>query len=312
MNKLFYGDNLKVLREGRIAKESVDLVYLDPPFNSNRSYNVIFAKHAGTDAAAQIEAFDDTWHWTPVTEHQYEQYALTGELPSQVADALTAFRTLLGENDAMAYLVNMAPRLVELHQVLKPTGSIYLHCDPTMSHYLKILLDTIFGPEMFRDEIIWKRHNARSVKQAIWPRLHDVLLYYGRTPKVVFNETKVPSGALADPHDIVTGPDGKRYRTKDLTAPETRQGETGQPWHGMALIRRQQGVTGESIMPRWTSLMRKGVFIGRRAVCRVNFQMSPTFLLSVQQSSVMCGQILTPSTPGRPSVWATPRRSQSL
>jgi SAM-dependent methyltransferase len=148
-----------------------------------------------------------------------------------VADALTAFRTLLGENDAMAYLVNMAPRLVELRRVLKPTGSLYLHCDPTMSHYLKVMLDAIFSPEMFRDEVIWKRHNARNVKQAIWPRLHDVLLYYGRTSKVIFTETEVPSGALAEPHDIVTGPDGLKYRTKDLTAPETRNGETGQPWH---------------------------------------------------------------------------------
>ena len=233
MNRLFYGDNLDVLRE-HIADESVDLVYLDPPFNSNRSYNVIFGKdaRAGNGASAQIQAFDDTWHWTPVTGQQYQRYALAGELPPQVADALTAFRTLLGENDAMAYLVNMAPRLVELRRVLKPTGSLYLHCDPTMSHYLKVLLDAIFGPEMFRDEVTWKRHNARSVKQAIWPRLHDVLLYYGRTHTVVFTETKVPSGALADPHDIVTGTDGRRYRTKDLTGPETRNGETGQPWRG--------------------------------------------------------------------------------
>jgi DNA modification methylase len=233
LNKLWYGDNLELL-EKLLPDESVDLVYLDPPFNSNRNYNVIFGSKPGdgNGAAAQIQAFDDTWHWTPVTEQQYDEYT-GGRLPNQIEDALMAFRQLLGENDAMAYLVNMAPRLVELRRVLKRTGSLYLHCDPTMSHYLKVLLDAVFGAEYFRNEVIWKRHNARSVKQAIWPRLHDVLLYYGRTSGVVFIETKMPSGAMADPHDIVTWADGKRYRTKDLTAPETRQGETGQPWHGV-------------------------------------------------------------------------------
>ncbi len=162
MNKLFYGDNLEVLHD-HIADESVDLVYLDPPFNSNRSYNVIFARHGSIkDASAQIEAFDDTWHWTPTTDQQYGRPALGGELPSRVADALTAFRTLLGENDAMAYLVNMAPRLVELRRVLKPTGSLYLHCDPTMSHYLKMMLDAIFGPERFRSEISWRRYGSHN------------------------------------------------------------------------------------------------------------------------------------------------------
>lgn len=144
-NRLFYGDNLDVLRQ-HISAETVDLVYLDPPFNSNRSYNVIFNRHdvIGDADSAQIQAFDDTWRWTPVTEQQYTSY-VGGELPNAVADALSAFRTLLGENDAMAYLVNMAPRLVELHRVLKPTGSFYLHCDATMSHYLKVLLDAVFG-----------------------------------------------------------------------------------------------------------------------------------------------------------------------
>src|ERR1700728_4386993 len=152
MNKLYYGDNLDILPG--LANESVDLVYLDPPFNSNRSYNVIFARHArDSDASAQIEAFDDTWHWTPVTGQQYDRYTEGGGLPAEVADALMAFRVLLGENDAMAYLVNMAPRLVQLHRVIKPTGSLYLHCDPTMSHYLKVMLDAVFGAPLFRSEV---------------------------------------------------------------------------------------------------------------------------------------------------------------
>ena len=167
INRLYYGDNLEVLRNN-IADESVDLVYLDPSFNSNRNYNVIFGKHVtvNSDDAAQIQAFGDTWTWTPETDEQYGEL-ISGAVPNQVANAVMAMRTLLTENDAMAYLVNMAPRLVELHRVLKPTGSLYLHCDSTMSHYLKVLLDAIFGVPNFRDEIIWQRHNARSVKQAL-------------------------------------------------------------------------------------------------------------------------------------------------
>ncbi len=179
--RLFYGDNLDVLRE-HVQSESVDLVYLDPPFNSNRNYNVIFARHdIETDAnRAQIQAFDDTWRWTPVTEEQYRD-AIAGGLPSRVADALSAMRTLLGENDAMAYLMNMAPRLVELHRVLNRTGSLYLHCDPTMSHYLKVLLDAVFGPTGYRSEIIWKRYGAHNDSRG-YGAVHDVLLYLRQEP----------------------------------------------------------------------------------------------------------------------------------
>lgn len=134
-NQLFYGDNLEVL--AKLPSESVDLVYLDPPFNSARNYNVIFARTGDTpaDAGAQIQAFEDTWTWTQTTEDEFQTY-VSGGVPNRVAEALTAYRTLLGENDALAYLVNMAPRLVELHRILKTNGSLYLHCDPTMSHYL--------------------------------------------------------------------------------------------------------------------------------------------------------------------------------
>ena len=234
-NKLYYGDNLDVLRK-HIADESVDLVYLDPPFNSARNYNVLFGKHDIVDEAsdaAQMQAFGDTWVWTRTTDEQFASL-MAGEVPPRVADALGAFRTLLGENSAMAYLVNMAPRLVELHRVLKPTGTLYLHCDPTMSHYLKILLDGIFGPARFINEIIWQRHNARSVKQAIWPRLHDVLLHYNKGATSTFHETRRATERLADPHDLVTGADGLKYRTKDLTGPgTTADGETGKTWHGV-------------------------------------------------------------------------------
>lgn len=231
-NKLYYGDNLDVLRK-HIADESVDLVYLDPPFNSARNYNVLFGKHdthTETSDAAQIEAFGDTWVWTPTTDRQYADL-MAGEVPPRVADALGAFRTLLTENDAMAYLVNMAPRLAELYRVLKPTGSLYLHCDPTMSHYLKILLDTIFDPTGFRNEILWQRTNSRTVKGQ-WPRIHDVLLYYVRSENPTFNPQQVIARAGKLPHTLIIGADGQKYQTYELTAPEVRGAatEAGKPW----------------------------------------------------------------------------------
>jgi len=141
-NTLFYGDNLDVLRES-VASESVDLVYLDPPFNSNATYNVLFRAPAGQQSEAQLEAFDDTWHWGDAAARAFDD-VIRGRNPD-VATMLRAMRSFLGENDMMAYLAMMAVRLVELHRVLKPTGNLYLHCDPTASHYLKILLDTIWG-----------------------------------------------------------------------------------------------------------------------------------------------------------------------
>jgi adenine specific DNA methylase Mod len=231
MNKLFYGDNLEIL-PGLDAK-SVDLVYLDPPFNSNRSYNVIFAKHAGTDVAAQIEAFDDTWHWTPVTEQQYQQYTLGGKLPSRMVDALAAFRLLLGENDAMAYLVNMAPRLVELRRVLKPTGSLYLHCDPTMSYYLKVMLDAIFGPEQFQDEISWQRSGAKN-DSVRYGRCHDVILFYTAGKKFTWNSQYTPfdQASIDKNYTHIEAGTGRRYRRGDLTAAKPG-GDVDFEWHGV-------------------------------------------------------------------------------
>jgi DNA modification methylase len=224
-NWLYYGDNLTVLRE-KVATNSVDLVYLDPPFNSNRAYNVIFDRDGAVkadDSTAQIQAFTDTWHWTPLTEQQY-QLSVSGGLPEQVTDALLAFRTLLGENDAMAYLVNMAPRLVELHRILKRAGSLYLHCDPTMSHYLKIMLDAIFGAENFVNEVIWKRSTAHSdAKQGArhMGRLHDTILFYGRSAAHEFNTELLSYDPqyLASKYRYVEEGTGRRYRLDNLTGP---------------------------------------------------------------------------------------------
>lgn len=228
MNWLFYGDNLDVLTR-HIEGESVDLVYLDPPFNSNANYNVLFGEHNGTRSAAQISAFEDTWHWDESAAINYQH---TVEQGGSVADALRAFRTLLGTSDMLAYLAMMAPRLVELRRVMKFTASIYLHCDPTASHYLKLIMDAVFGPKSFRNEIIWKRTNARST-DGQWPRVHDTLLFYAKSPAFLFYPTTVAADAGKAPHTLITGPDGLKYQTFELTAPgRTKDGQSGRAWQG--------------------------------------------------------------------------------
>ncbi|MDQ2971919.1 MAG: hypothetical protein M3R20_02890 [Pseudomonadota bacterium] len=146
MNRLYFGDNLYVLRDA-IADESVDLIYLDPPFNSKRDYNLLFKTRKGHESDAQITAFEDSWHWG---EHAAREF---GEILRQddtdVTELMPALRGFLGENDMMAYLVMMANRLLELLRVLKSTGSLYLHCDPTASHYLKIVVDAVLAKRTF-------------------------------------------------------------------------------------------------------------------------------------------------------------------
>lgn len=176
MNRLYYGDNLRVLRES-IADESVDLIYLDPPFNSQANYNVLFKSTAGEQSKAQIEAFDDTWHWGDEAELAFDG-VMTGP-NTDASEMLRSIRDFLKENAMMAYLSMMAVRLLELNRVLKPTGSLYLHCDPTASHYLKLLMDAIFGVENFRNEIIWRRADPKGHAFTRFPSTHDIILYYG-------------------------------------------------------------------------------------------------------------------------------------
>jgi DNA modification methylase len=184
-NLLYYGDNLDILRR-YVKDETVDLVYLDPPFNSNTNYNVLFAEKDGSRAASQIQAFSDTWTWTQESESVFAEIVTAG---GRVADCLQAFRTFLGECDMLAYLVMMAPRLVELRRVMKTTASIYLHCDPTASHYLKMLMDAIFGPGNFLNEIIWRRYNRPKGSQHAQRRFGtstDTLLFYGKSDQHKF------------------------------------------------------------------------------------------------------------------------------
>src|SRR5579863_821403 len=221
MNTLYYGDNLNILRE-YIPTESIDLIYLDPPFNSNRNYNVLFKDESGTDSEAQITAFEDTWHWNEAAQDTFQE--LVTQAPDHVSKMITSLRDFIGPNQMMAYLVMMAIRLVELHRVLKPTGSLYLHCDSTASHYLKIILDTIFGPQNFRNEIIWKRTSAHSdTKQGVvihMGRVHDIILFYtksesGRRREIyqTYNEEYINSSYRH------IDSDGRRYRLDNLTGP---------------------------------------------------------------------------------------------
>ena len=228
-NHLFYGDNLDVLRQ-HISSESVDLVYLDPPFNSNATYNVLFAEHTGEKAASQIQAFEDTWTWDAQAARTYFETVQSG---GEVANALQAFYTLLGESNMMAYLAMMAPRLVELRRVLKPTGSIYLHCDPTASHYLKLLMDAVFGPEKFRSEIIWRRTGTHS-KVRRWGPIHDTILFYTKSDQYVWNPPKRPYMRGHIKKHFVQEGDGWRtnYSGNVLTGSGTRNGDSGQPWRG--------------------------------------------------------------------------------
>jgi len=226
-NKLYYGDNLQVLRE-YIPDASVDLIYLDPPFNSRQDYNVLFAEKDGSRSASQITAFKDTWEWNEEAARSYEEVIEEG---GRVADAMRAFRTLLGGSDMLAYLAMMAPRLIELRRVLKETGSIYLHCDPTASHYLKILMDGVFGPQFYKNEIIWKRTSSHSAAKR-WGDIHDTILFYARSSDWTWNEVLIEHTDDYSARYKSRDASGKPWSDDNLTAPGVRHGHSGSVWRG--------------------------------------------------------------------------------
>ena len=222
-NALYYGDNLTVLRD-HVPDESVDLVYLDPPFNSNASYNVLFREKSGEESPAQIKAFTDTWEWTLESQRTYEnEIMLNPATPANVKEMVSAFRQFIGSNAMMAYLVMMTPRLVELRRVLKPTGSIYLHCDPTASHYLKVLMDSIFGKEQYINEIVWKRADSKGdTGQGAkhFGRVNDTILLYAKTANSVFNGQYGPLDPdYVDRFYRYTDSDGRRYKLDNMLGP---------------------------------------------------------------------------------------------
>ena len=226
INQLYYGDNLDILRN-HIPDESVDLIYIDPPFNSNQAYNVIFSEADGSSSQAQIQAFEDTWRWGETTEQAYHELVVTA--PHLLVETIKSFRGFLTETNLMAYLVMMALRLVELHRVLKPTGSFYLHCDPTASHYLKIILDQIFGVQNFQNEIVWKRTSSHNDPKR-FGRVGDRILFYSKSKVKIFNviySDYSPEQLSRYKYEDERG----RYRAENLTAPHYSPTRTVE-WRG--------------------------------------------------------------------------------
>ncbi len=224
-NLLFYGDNLDILRR-YIKDETIDLVYLDPPFNSDKNYNVLFVEKIGTNSKAQIKVFEDTWLWDTEAMGAYQEIVTVG---GKVSEVMQAFRLFLGDSDMMAYLSMMAPRLIELHRVLKPTGSIYLHCDSTASHYLKLLMDAIFNPINYRNEIIWRRTGYnKSDKQ--FGTIHQTILFYAKSNTSLFYPQKNPYTKDYIEKFFTKNDKQGCFRPVLLTGPGTRAGDSGLPW----------------------------------------------------------------------------------
>lgn len=249
-NALFYGDNLEILRK-YFPEDSIDLIYLDPPFNSKANYNILFKEESGELSEAQIQAFTDFWHWDEASEKAYLELQ---SIADKVSETVKAFVSFLGRNDLTAYLVMMAIRLVELHRVLKPTGSLYLHCDPTASHYLKVVLDVIFEPWNFRNEIVWRRTAAHNDATRCGS-IHDVLLFYTKSDDYVWNSIQVP---LSEEYkemflDSLDEKTGKRYQRVDLTgAGITREGESGRPWRGIdPTSKGRHWANSHALMNKW-------------------------------------------------------------
>ena len=229
-NTLYYGDNLPIMRE-HIPDESVDLVYLDPPFNSARDYNVLFKQAKKDENQAQITAFTDTWLWS---KRRYDEF-FDDEHNARLFPLMNSLHDILGQSEMMAYLLMMAPRLLELHRVLKPTGSLYLHCDPAASHYLKMLLDVVFAPTAFRREIVWQRTSAHANVINSYGAVHDILLFYSRSAQWTWNQLYAPySEQYIEMFYDQVDENGRRYARRDLTA-SMQRASSGQlyEWKGI-------------------------------------------------------------------------------
>lgn len=232
MNKLYFGDNLDVLRE-QIKDEFVDLVYLDPPFNSSATYNVLFKEAtSGVPSEAQAEAFRDTWGWGETAAIAYDE---VDRSQSDAAILLRTLRSWLGENAMMAYLAMMTIRLQELRRVLRPNGSIYLHCDPTASHYLKLIMDGVFGPQNFRSEIVWKRATAHSDATTKFATVSDAILFYSMSANTKFNVVREPlNEEYVKKFYKHVDAEGRKFQLDNIAAPEgggmsAINKETGKP-----------------------------------------------------------------------------------
>jgi adenine specific DNA methylase Mod len=246
-NTLYYGDNLKILRE-YIPDGSIDLIYLDPPFNSNATYNVLFKEPSGQASQAQISAFGDTWHWGLESERALQEIAASPIAPAAVKEFMSVLPKLVGKRtDMAAYLTMMCIRLIELRRVLKDTGSLYLHCDPTASHYLKLLLDTIFGAENFRNEIVWKRQSAHSDSRG-YGSVHDTLLFYVKTDKYIWNKSfQGYDEGYTDQYYRYVDDNGRRFMSDNLSAAGLQGGGYDYEWKGIRRVWRVPIQTMESL-----------------------------------------------------------------
>lgn len=263
--ELYFGDNLRILRRF-IAEESVDLIYLDPPFNSRREFNAIFREADGKQApASQIRAFEDTWHWGDETNATLRYITTSsihqGRIPDEVSLLVDALVRGVGRNDMTAYIVMMTTRLVEMHRILKRTGSLYLHCDPTASHYLKIVMDAIFGPVNFRNEISWKRFSAKNDPNR-YGRGHDVLLFYSKGPVFTWTPQYGPfeQDYVEENYRYTDSETARRYRLSDLTAHKPG-GDVDYEWHGKRPYRGRHWAFSRENMDR---MLAEGRIVFRR------------------------------------------------
>ena len=236
-NTLYYGDNLDVLRSRRFSPDSIDLCYIDPPFNSKRNYNQIY-NNIGSEDRAQAQAFTDTWTWDQLSILGREEILgnSQGRFQPRLVELIKGLQGVLGEGGMLAYIISISLRVTEIHRVLKPTGSFYLHCDPTASHYLKLVLDAVFCSQGgdFRSEIIWRRTGSHN-KAKRWAPIHDVILYYTKSNKFVWNRPRIPyMVGHVEQHFVPDGHGGYRtnYYGNVLTGSGTRNGESGRTWKG--------------------------------------------------------------------------------
>jgi DNA modification methylase len=250
-NLLCYGDNLGFLTDTELfPNECIDLIYLDPPFNSQQSYNVLFKEASGTPEAAQIKAFEDTWRWDTAANAALTQIHQDPACPATLVDLMKTFMNFLRPSPMLAYLVQMAVRLVHMHRILKPTGSLYLHCDPTASHYLKLVLDAIFGPAKFANEIVWQRTNAHNLRTKHFHKVHDIILFYGKTPDYVWNEQHT-SYSQAQLSRYRADTEGRIYTGQDLTMTSS-SGKRNFEWRGTRPTKnREWGASVEQLEAWW-------------------------------------------------------------
>ena len=223
-NTLYYGDCLDWM--GQCADQSVDLIYLDPPFNSNADYNMLYSSAAG---GAQFRAFNDTWYWDEAAADRYAVYEGAPGRPAR--SAVLGMAQVFGQSGMLAYLTYMAERLEQMHRLLRPTGSIYLHCDPTASHGLKLLMDSIFGRQNFRNEIIWKRTFAHGGAKRYGP-VHDVILFYTRGDQFRWTGKGIAHDRTYIEDRFTYSDQRGRYQAISLTGAGTRTGDSGKPWRG--------------------------------------------------------------------------------